>query len=521
MAEKIPQSTTIRVPLQAYLTSDHVTPATLKTIAIQISKNGSAFANPSGGATNAVEISNGSYYVDLTTSDTGTLGPLFVSGTASATDNLIAIYNIVKATNGGWSALPDTAATTNASLLTSGTGTDQVSVSAGKVLLQATQTGVTIPIVTSVTNQLTAAAISTSIWQDTTSGDFTVAGSIGKGLFTSGATPGAAGGLFIAGTNAATSVTTSFTSTFTGNLTGSVASVSGAVGSVAGAVGSVTGAVGSVTAGVTVTTNNDKTGYALTVAPPTAASIATAVWTDVTAGDFTASGSIGKGLFTAGVVPGGANGLLIAGSNATTTVNITGNLSGSVGSITGNIGGNLNGNVVGSVGSVNALNTAAIATSVWQDATAGDFTTAGSIGKALFVNAVPGAANGHMIAGTNAATTITTGLTTTLIGNVNGDLTGNVDGSVASVSGNVAGSVGSVAGAIASVTNPVSILMSQSVATTGNAANTVADCLNAARAQGFGKWVISGTSLTLFAPDGTTPVRVFTLNSATAPTSRV
>lgn len=42
-----------------------------------------------------------------------------------------------------------------------------------------------------------------------------------------------------------------------------IASVTGAVGSVTGAVGSVTGAVGSVTAGVTVTTNNDKTGYRL------------------------------------------------------------------------------------------------------------------------------------------------------------------------------------------------------------------------------------------------------------------
>ena len=100
---------------------------------------------------------------------------------------------------------------------------------------------------------------------------------LGQGI--PNAVPGAAGGLFIAGTNAATTVTTSFTTTFTGNLTGSVGSVTGAVGSVTGAVGSVTGAVGSVTgniggnvvgsvasvtAGVTVTTNNDKTGYALT-----------------------------------------------------------------------------------------------------------------------------------------------------------------------------------------------------------------------------------------------------------------
>lgn len=54
------------------------------------------------------------------------------------------------ATNGGMSALPATACTTNASLLTSGTGTDQISVSAGKLLLQATQTGVTIPAVTTV-----------------------------------------------------------------------------------------------------------------------------------------------------------------------------------------------------------------------------------------------------------------------------------------------------------------------------------------------------------------------------------
>jgi hypothetical protein len=86
--------------------------------------------------------------------------------------------------------------------------------------------------------------------------------------------------LFIAGTNAATTV--SITGNITGNLSGSVGSVTGAVGSVTGnvggnvvgsvgsvvgAVGSVTGAVGSVTAGVTVTTNNDKTGYSLTDSP--------------------------------------------------------------------------------------------------------------------------------------------------------------------------------------------------------------------------------------------------------------
>lgn len=83
----------------------------------------------------------------------------------------------------------------------------------------------------------TAAQVATAVWQDTTSGDFTTSGSIGKSLFTSGAIPGAAGGHFIAGTNAATTV--AITGNITGNLSGSVGSVTGAVGSVTGAVGSI------------------------------------------------------------------------------------------------------------------------------------------------------------------------------------------------------------------------------------------------------------------------------------------
>ena len=55
---------------------------------------------------------------------------------------------------------------------------------------------------------------------------------------------------------------------------------------------------------------------------------------------------------------------------------------------------------------------------------------------------------------------------------------------------------------------------------TSNAAQTVGDALNAARAQGFGEWVLDDTTLTLYAPDGTTAVRTFTLDSSTAPTQR-
>jgi hypothetical protein len=61
--------------------------------------------------------------------------------------------------------------------------------------------------------------------------------------------------------------------------------------------------------------------------------------------------------------------------------------------------------------------------------------------------------------------------------------------------------------------------LSQAVPTS-NTAQTVGDALNAARAQGFGKWQLVGTTLTLYAPDGTTPVRTFSLDSVSAPTIR-
>jgi hypothetical protein len=122
--------------------------------------------------------------------------------------------------------------------------------------------GVAVATVTTVTNQLTAAAIATAIWQDAVAGDFTTASSIGKALYIANVAPGAAGGHFIAGTNAATTITTALTTTFTGNVTGSVASV--------------TGAVGSVTAGVTL-----------------AASAVQAIWDALTTA-LTTVGSIGK-----------------------------------------------------------------------------------------------------------------------------------------------------------------------------------------------------------------------------------
>jgi hypothetical protein len=137
--------------------------------------------------------------------------------------------------------------------------------------------------------------------------------------FLPSATAGAAGGVFIAGANAATSVTTALTANITGNLSGSVGSVTGAVGSVTGAVGSVTGAVGSVTGAVGSVTAN-----------------VNAVLTNGAHGGAAATAQFG-----------GAGGI---------TSNLTGNVTGSVGSVTGAVGSvtGAAGSVTGAVGSVTA-----------------------------------------------------------------------------------------------------------------------------------------------------------------------
>lgn len=376
---QVPVGYTGPISLKVYLSTDHVTPATGKTVAVVISKAGGAFGNPSAGATNATEISNGWYTYTPSATDSGSTGDLVVRGTSASCDDSERLLTVVNANTGGFAALPNAAAAAAGGLLTFGTGAGQINPdgtgavpiaqgtaiglaptagSTGEALLimdslsgrRNTATGGTattitldaaastaansyvgdeirllsgtgagavrtitgyntgtlvatvdrawdtnpvsgttfqtihiakadvynwnsgnvaatvggvpnvnviefggtagtfvagiptvtfnntiIATVTTVTSQLTAAQVATGIFQDTTAGDFTVAGSIGKALFTSAA-PGAAGGHFIAGTNAATTVTTSFTTTFTGNLTGSVASVTGAVGSVTAAV---------------------------------------------------------------------------------------------------------------------------------------------------------------------------------------------------------------------------------------------------------------------------------------------
>ena len=98
---RLAQSTAYTVMLKLFLSSDHVTAATGKTVAIKLSKAGGAFGDPNAGASNATEVASGWYKFALDTTDTNTLGDLVVRGTASSCDDAEQICIIVSATTGG------------------------------------------------------------------------------------------------------------------------------------------------------------------------------------------------------------------------------------------------------------------------------------------------------------------------------------------------------------------------------------------------------------------------------------
>ncbi|HEV3021858.1 MAG TPA: hypothetical protein VGX76_05305 [Pirellulales bacterium] len=212
-----------------------------------------------------------------------------VSGVTGVTqeDGVIQLptVNAVDATNSATPALPNAASNAAGGLpvsIAGGLDLDEMNVDIGA-------------IETAVAALPTAAAIATAIFTDTTAGDFTVGGSIGKSLAPAvlGTVPGAAGGLVIAGTNAATSFasgshfigTVDTLTTYTGNTLQTGDSYA-RLGAPAGA--SIAADIAEIEAETDTITAN--------VAP---AAIATAVWTDTLASDFTVAASIGKSLVPA------------------------------------------------------------------------------------------------------------------------------------------------------------------------------------------------------------------------------
>lgn len=235
------------VPLGRFVDStDGNTEETALTIAntdIKVWKTGATTlaSKNSGGATH---IANGEYYAVFDATDTDTIGPMKITIHVSG-----ALYVQVWATvldEAVYDALFGTTALATATNITAATGI---------VLSGVTHTGAVIPTVTTLTGHTAQTgdvyalangangfanikSDTAAILVDTgTTLDTNISAIKTKTDYLPSATAGAAGGVFIAGTNAATTITTALTTTFTGSLTGNV---NGNVG------GNVTGSVGSL-----------------------------------------------------------------------------------------------------------------------------------------------------------------------------------------------------------------------------------------------------------------------------------
>lgn len=212
-------STARNLMLKMYLSSDHVSAATGKTLTVTLSKDGGAFA--AAGAT-VTEISSGWYKLALTTTDTNTNGTLVIRATAASCDDSEVVYQVVAfdptdATALGLSRIDAaiSSRSTYAGADTSGTTTLLTRIGGNLTI-----TGGKVDVNDKTGFSLSSAGVQ-AIWDALTSA-LSTASSIGK--------------LLVDNINA----TISSRSTYSG------------------------GAVASVTAAVTVGTNNDKTGYALT-----------------------------------------------------------------------------------------------------------------------------------------------------------------------------------------------------------------------------------------------------------------
>lgn len=361
------------VPLGYFVDStDGNTEETGLTIAntdIKVWKTGATtLANKnSGGATH---ISNGIYYAVLDATDTDTLGPLviFVHVSGALTVRLeccVLAANVYDSLVGA---------------------TDKLDVNTAEIAGSNVSTS-TAQIGVNVVNAGGTAWASGAI----TSGVF------GTGAITASAIAADAIGASELAADAVTEIAAGVW-----NSARATYSSAGSFGEgVASVQGNVTGSVGSVTAGVTVTTNNDKTGYSLTQSFPT---------------NFSSLAITAGGEVTVGT------------NNDKTGYSLTQSFPTNFAALSITVGGEVtvgtNNDKTGYTLTVTPPTSADIADAVWDEALSGH-TTAGSAGKALsdagaagdpWSTAVPGAygaGTAGYILGTNIDTTISSRSTLT------------------------------------------------------------------------------------------------------------
>lgn len=255
---------------------------TAATVTVKRCIDGGAQATAGGTVTHR---GGGQYELALTQADTnGNNLSFFFTATGDVPVEKTIVTTAADPTDAvrfGLTALPNAAAEAAGGLYTRGVGAGQIAQDANGNVRVNVDTIKTNPVVNAgtvtfpagatlaSTTNITAGTITTTtnVTNAPTAGDLTATMKASVTTAATAATPAAA----------------SVTGNVAGNVVGSVGSVVGNVGgNVTGSVGSVVGAVGSVTAAVTVGTNNDKTGYALSAAT------ITALWNEVLDGAFTA-----------------------------------------------------------------------------------------------------------------------------------------------------------------------------------------------------------------------------------------
>lgn len=271
----------------------------------EISKDGATFGDCTNEATE-IATASGMYFLDLTATEMNADTVCVIVKTTSSGAKTTPMVLYPNKTGGlsvnvtSWAGTAT--ATTNVALKNTLAKTTDVTgfndLSAAQVNTECDTALVDVGLTTTVTGRIDA-AVSTRATSAQVDTSLTTYGALkptvaGRTLDVS---TGGEAGLDWANVGAPTttqnlSATTISTSQAVASVSGAVGSVTGNVGgNVTGSVGSVTGAVGSVTAAVTVGTNNDKTGYALTAGERT--SIATTIWNTLTSA-LTTVGSIGK-----------------------------------------------------------------------------------------------------------------------------------------------------------------------------------------------------------------------------------
>jgi len=435
-----------RIPVLFVSSTDGFSPVTPTSPAAYISTNGGTFV----ATTNAVTLetlaagqsASGCYYLELTAAEVGTLGVINVniqSTNARQYNAVIQVmaYDAYAQTNLGLTAIPAVATGSAGAIPTTGSGANQIAVNGSGAISTVVSVSGSVGSVTGnvggnlvgSVGSLTATAVQ-NIWDDTTS-SLTTVGSIGK--------------LLVDNINATISsratdatVWTNATRTLTAGTNIVLAKGTGITGfndisaqSVWDVATSAITTVGSI--GVQLKTNIDAaiTSRMATftyTTPPTAAAIATQVWSETLPGTYTAT-QAGFKLNAAGSA---------ADPWATTLP----------GSYTAGTAGNIIGNRLD----------AAISSRMATFTLPTNFSLLSISGTGGVTAGTVSDKTGYSLSASQTFnTTGSVGSVTGSVASVSGSIGGNVNGSVGSVvggvGGNITGSVGSVVGSVGSVSN--------------------------------------------------------------------